>query len=259
MNLRILTLAAAAAFLGTTFAAERAQAQPAKREVCNTGSSGLNVRSAPSIHSRVGRTISEGTDMTMLGLSRNGQWVRASIDGRVGWVSRRYVCNDAGRGSGGSGNSGASAGSGETRWRNPVMGTCVTSDFGPRRRPCRGCSAYHRGCDLGAGCGTPIRAAAPGRVIFSGWKGGYGNTVMVQHAGGKVSLYAHMSRRDVRPGKVLAENTVLGKVGTTGSSTGCHLHFEVRQNGRAVDPQNFIGAGRCPRYGRSSGSRFLRP
>ena len=249
VNVRaLLGFALAAAF----FAPELASA----REVC--APSGLNVRTGPSLHSRVRAVAENGDDITrVLDTSSNSRWLKVNVDGTTGWVYRSYTCSDsAGSGSGSNGG----GGSGEiARFRNPVMGACISSDFGPRRRPRRGASSYHQGCDFGAGCGTPVRSTAPGRVIFAGWMGGYGNTVKVQHPNGTTSLYAHLSRINVRPGTRPTSNTVLGRVGTTGVSTGCHLHFGILRGGRYVDPQNYIGQRGCPSYGVASGARWLRP
>ena len=229
------------------------------REVCGAPS-GLNFRSGPSLHAPVREVLDNGDDFAkVLGDSSNGKWLKVRVDGRTGWVYRGYTCGEARRRTMAvRGNSGSASGK-IAHWRNPVMGACVTSDFGPRRAPTRGASSYHQGCDLGAGCGTPVRSTAPGRVVFAGWNGGYGNTVMVQHPDGSRSLYAHLSRINVRPGTRPGINTVLGRVGTTGTSTGCHLHFGIMRGGRLVDPQNYIGQRGCPGYGRSTGARWFRP
>jgi len=110
----------------------------------------------------------------------------------------------------------------------PVEGV-LTSRFGRRgARP-------HDGIDIGAPKGTPVRAAAPGEVIFSGTHGGYGKLVLVRHATGLVTVYAHQSDLVVRKGQRVAAGQLLGHVGTTGRASGPHLHFEVR---RGVSPQN---------------------
>lgn len=245
------------AFLGSTLLLAAAFLTPdvaEAREVCGAPS-GLNVRTAPSLHARVRTVADNGDDIArVFERSPNGKWLRVSVDGVTGWVFRAYTCGESRT------NANAGAGSGEiARYRNPVMGACVTSGFGPRRRPRAGASSYHQGCDFGAGCGTPVRSTAPGRVTFAGWRGGYGNTVIVTHPNGTTSLYAHLSRINVRPGAVPASDTVLGRVGTTGVSTGCHLHFGITRNGRYVDPKNYIGSRNCPSYGVASGARWLRP
>lgn len=114
----------------------------------------------------------------------------------------------------------------------PVHGP-VTSEFGPRW------GGFHPGIDIGAGYGTPIQAARTGTVIFAGYYGGYGNFVVVDHGGGVVTAYAHQSRIAVGQGDPVRQGQVIGYVGSTGYSTGPHLHFEVRINGQAQDPRRF--------------------
>jgi hypothetical protein len=107
----------------------------------------------------------------------------------------------------------------------------VGSPFGPRG------TAFHPGIDLPAPRGTPVAAAAPGRVIFASLdRGGYGNLLEIAHGSGVVSMYAHLSSFSVRVGQFVATGTRVGRVGSTGESSGPHLHFEVRVRGAAVDP-----------------------
>ena len=116
----------------------------------------------------------------------------------------------------------------------------VTSKFGYRRDPFNRRAAMHNGIDFRGAIGSPIYAAAKGRVSFVGWKGGYGKTVEIAHGNGLMTRYAHLSRFDVKPGdRVEAGKTIAG-MGSTGRSTGSHLHFEVRLNGRAVNPRTFL-------------------
>ena len=121
----------------------------------------------------------------------------------------------------------------------------VTSGFGPRNsfRTDNGArsSSNHQGVDMAAPAGTPIGAAGPGRVIQAGWIGGYGWAVYIQHPGGKVTRYGHMRDRPlVRVGQQVRGGQQIGKVGSTGNSTGPHLHFEVREaNGTARNPAHF--------------------
>jgi murein DD-endopeptidase MepM/ murein hydrolase activator NlpD len=95
----------------------------------------------------------------------------------------------------------------------------------------------HRGLDIGADTGAPIVAARSGRVIFSGWKGGYGNTIDIDHGHGVVTRYAHQSATIASRGERVAQGALIGRVGMTGSATGPHLHFEVRVGGRPHDPR----------------------
>ena len=116
----------------------------------------------------------------------------------------------------------------------PTSGT-VTSRFGPRR------GGFHTGLDIAAPMGTPIFAAASGTVTRSGPSGGgYGTLVLIDHGNGVQTLYAHASRVYVSPGQTVAQGQRIAAVGSTGNSTGPHLHFEIRVNGTAVNPQNFI-------------------
>ena len=118
----------------------------------------------------------------------------------------------------------------------PVYGGRVTSNFGARRHPVLGYSRLHAGIDFGAPHGAPIYAVGDARVIFSGWHGGHGNYVKLDHGGGFATAYAHMSRVAVPNGARVSAGQVIGYVGSTGLSTGPHLHYELYQNGRVVNP-----------------------
>ena len=122
----------------------------------------------------------------------------------------------------------------------PASVRAITSGFGYRRDPFNGRAAMHSGIDFKGGIGSPIYAAAEGRVTFAGWRGGYGKAVEVTHPNGMMTRYAHLSRIDVRPGQLVAAGATLGGLGSTGRSTGPHLHFEVRINDRAVNPRPFL-------------------
>lgn len=111
----------------------------------------------------------------------------------------------------------------------------MTSPFGMRKNPVTGQWTLHAGTDYGASTGTPIRAQASGKVIRSGWAGGYGNMVEIQGAGGMTYRYAHNSRNTVRVGDVVGKGQVIGLVGSTGRSTGPHVHYEVRRRGRPIN------------------------
>ncbi|WP_235969716.1 peptidoglycan DD-metalloendopeptidase family protein [Anaeromyxobacter diazotrophicus] len=112
----------------------------------------------------------------------------------------------------------------------------VTSPFGLRQDPFDGRLTRHEGVDLAAGDGEPIRAAAGGVVVRAGARGGYGDAVEIDHGDGLTTLYAHASQLLVREGDTVTPGQAIARVGHTGRATGSHLHFEVRQGGRAVDP-----------------------
>lgn len=125
------------------------------------------------------------------------------------------------------------------RFIYPVNGP-VTSHFGYRVHPIHGTTRLHAGTDFGVGYGVPILAADNGVVIHAGWYGGYGNTVILDHGGGLTTLYAHASSVAVSQGQTVKQGQTLSYVGTTGFSTGPHLHFEVRYNGNPVDPLSHL-------------------
>lgn len=117
----------------------------------------------------------------------------------------------------------------------PVNGP-VTSYFGYRYHPILHFTRFHAGLDIGAGWGSPIVAAGDGQVVTAGWAGGYGREVQIAHGGGVVSLYGHMSSIVAQPGSYVRRGQLIGYVGSSGLSTGPHLHFEVRQGGTPVNP-----------------------
>ncbi|MEQ1639346.1 MAG: peptidoglycan DD-metalloendopeptidase family protein [Novosphingobium sp.] len=118
----------------------------------------------------------------------------------------------------------------------PVYGGRVTSNFGARRHPVLGYTRMHAGIDFGAPYGAAIYAVGDARVSYSGWHGGHGNYVKLDHGGGYATAYAHMSRIAVPSGTRVQAGQVIGYVGSTGLSTGPHLHYELYQNGRVVNP-----------------------
>lgn len=122
------------------------------------------------------------------------------------------------------------------RFIRPVSGG-ITSGFGMRFHPILHRYRMHTGVDFAASSGTPIRAAAGGEVVMASYMRGYGNTVVIDHGGGVTTLYAHCSALLVREGQTVRQGQVIARVGSTGLSTGPHLHFEVRQNGTPVNPR----------------------
>ena len=121
----------------------------------------------------------------------------------------------------------------------PVNGG-VSSGFGYRVHPIYGTRRLHAGLDISGGSGTPIAAGKSGTVLSAGWRGGYGNAVVISHGGGITTLYAHQSRMNVSSGQQVGRGDIVGWVGSTGASTGPHLHFEVRVNGSAVNPRPYL-------------------
>jgi murein DD-endopeptidase MepM/ murein hydrolase activator NlpD len=124
----------------------------------------------------------------------------------------------------------------------PAADQRITSTFGYRRDPFTRRAAMHSGIDFKGALGSPIYAAAMGQVSFAGWKSGYGKCVEISHPNGMMTRYAHLSRIDVAVGQSIDAGETLGGLGSTGRSTGPHLHFEVRINGRAVNPRPFLEA-----------------
>ena len=123
---------------------------------------------------------------------------------------------------------------------SPHGNPSITSNFGYRRDPFNGRAARHPGIDFRGKIGSPIYAAAPGKVIYAGWRGGYGRLVEVQHDNGLVTRYAHLRRIDTKVGDSVDAGETIGGLGSSGRSTGPHLHFEVRINGRAINPRPFL-------------------
>ena len=140
-----------------------------------------------------------------------------------------------------SGGQGASdnwvQGTGQLGW--PVSGE-ITSPYGYRVHPIWGTTIYHSGIDIGVDDGTPVHAADGGVVVWSGWMGGYGYAVVIDHGNGLSTLYGHNSELAVDEGQSVAKGQVISYAGSTGNSTGPHVHFEVRVNGDPVDPMGYL-------------------
>ncbi|MBC9979554.1 M23 family metallopeptidase [Bradyrhizobium campsiandrae] len=129
-------------------------------------------------------------------------------------------------------------------YRKPVVGEVeFTSGFGVRSDPFLGRPAMHTGLDFRAATGDPARVTANGKVVSAGWSGGYGRMVEVDHGNGLSTRYGHLSEINVKIGEIVKIGQVIGLVGSTGRSTGPHLHYETRIDGEAVDPQKFLRAG----------------
>ena len=132
-----------------------------------------------------------------------------------------------------------------TTLSRPVDGG-ITSGFGYRRHPILGHRRFHRGVDIRASLGTPIKAAADGHVTFAGWRGGYGKQVRIRHGRGLASSYSHMSGIAAAVGAFVRKGDIIGRVGWTGMTTGPHLHYEVHRNGQPVDPASALASAEAP-------------
>ena len=129
-------------------------------------------------------------------------------------------------------------------YRKPVVGNVeFSSGFGVRSDPFLGRPAMHSGLDFRASTGDPVRATANGKIINAGWSGGYGRMIEIDHGNGMSTRYGHLSAINVKVGERITIGQVIGEVGSTGRSTGPHLHYETRIDGDAVDPQKFLRAG----------------
>ncbi len=127
---------------------------------------------------------------------------------------------------------------------SPIPGAATTSRFGRRMDPFLKRPAFHGGIDFRAKKGTPVRATAAGKVTFAARNGGYGKMVEVRHAHGLTTRYAHMSRISVKKGMMIDAGAVIGRVGSTGRSTGPHLHYETRRGDKAINPSLYLAARR---------------
>ena len=176
--------------------------------------------------------VGEGDRPMLLyaGLDRLGasdvQLMRWAHDGRTEWVDATGTAAQA------------------EAMRMPVAGS-ITSSFGMRYHPLLHYRRFHRGVDLKAAWGTPIRASADGIVSFAGWAGGYGRQVRIGHGEGLATSYSHMSRIAAAPGARVHRGDVIGFVGSSGLSTGPHVHYEVFKNGKPVNPATvrYVGGG----------------
>ena len=128
--------------------------------------------------------------------------------------------------------------------RKPVVGEVdMSSPFGMRMDPFMKGPAIHTGIDLRGDIGDPVRVTADGTVTIAGWNGGYGNMVEVNHGNGLSTRYGHMSKIEVKVGQHVKIGQTIGRIGSTGRSTGPHLHYETRIDGEPVNPQKFLRAG----------------
>ncbi|HKT14290.1 MAG TPA: peptidoglycan DD-metalloendopeptidase family protein [Allosphingosinicella sp.] len=173
-------------------------------------------RRAATGETETGRLLYAGLDRAR---AKDLQLVEWQQDGKAQWFEASGVGKPSGM------------------FQRPVPGT-VTSNFGSRRHPILGYTRMHKGMDFRAGYGTPILAASDGRIARAGWAGGYGRQVMINHAQGYATSYSHMSRIAIQPGQYVRRGQLIGYVGSTGLSTGPHLHYELHKNGRAINPSS---------------------
>ena len=143
-----------------------------------------------------------------------------------------------------------------TYLNSPLEFSRVSSGYGMRFHPIHGGQRAHLGVDFAAPTGTPVRTVGDGVVSFAGWQGGYGNIVVVQHANDQQTAYAHLSRIDVRKGEKVAQGEFIGAVGSTGASTGPHLHFEFRDKGKHIDPLTIARSGQSVTVAAAAKERF---
>ncbi|HQZ95826.1 MAG TPA: peptidoglycan DD-metalloendopeptidase family protein [Pyrinomonadaceae bacterium] len=141
-----------------------------------------------------------------------------------------------------SGTSETKAASGPLKYRYPVAGL-LTSDIGNRVHPIDGKVKFHAGLDLAVPPGTSVQASAEGVVSFAGWSGGYGNLLVVKHADGRETRYGHLNKLLVTEGDTVSAGQVVALSGSTGRSTGPHVHFEIRENGQVLNPLNILTKG----------------
>jgi murein DD-endopeptidase MepM/ murein hydrolase activator NlpD len=175
---------------------------------------------------------SDGFDMV---LSANRELLYAGLDRAANSDLQLVKWNANGRGEWIDAASAARPAPVESGLSMPAAGP-ITSYFGYRYHPILHFTRFHAGLDIGASWGSPIVAAGDGRVVGAGWSGGYGREVQIAHGGGLVSLYGHMSEIVAQPGSFVRRGQLIGYVGSSGLSTGPHLHFEVRQSGTPVNP-----------------------
>jgi murein DD-endopeptidase MepM/ murein hydrolase activator NlpD len=173
-------------------------------------------RRAATGERQTGPLLYAGIDRTS---ERDLQLLKWASNGQAQWID--------------TGNIGRPSASAAMAW--PVSGP-ITSGFGYRVHPILHFARMHKGVDFGAARGSPIHAAADGQITRAGWAGGYGRQVRIAHGGGLASSYSHMSEIVAEPGSFVRQGQVIGYVGSSGLSTGPHLHYEVYRGGQAVNP-----------------------
>ncbi len=192
-----------------------------------------DIAQADAVISTLQGQISSNSGM-LSQLTAQEQQLNKDIQNKVNELNRQNEQNKPQPNPGGGG---STVGTGNLVW--PSYCTYITSRQGPRTHPVTGEYKNHGGTDIGASYGSAIYAADSGTVVRSsdGWNGGWGNYVMIDHGNGMQTLYAHMSSRAVSVGQTVSRGQTIGYVGSTGMSTGPHLHFEMYVNGSRIDPQ----------------------
>lgn len=192
-----------------------------------------DIAQADAVISTLQGQISSNSGM-LSQLTAQEQQLNKDIQNKVNELNRQ---NEQNKPKPDTGSGGSAVGTGNLVW--PSYCTYITSRQGPRTHPVTGEYKNHGGTDIGASYGSAIYAADSGTVVRSsdGWNGGWGNYVMIDHGNGMQTLYAHMSSRAVSVGQTVSRGQTIGYVGSTGMSTGPHLHFEMYVNGSRIDPQ----------------------
>ncbi|GAA2529516.1 M23 family metallopeptidase [Pilimelia columellifera] len=176
-----------------------------------TGAAGANGEFAAQLKTAMSQTAGADKSASVTGVSNGQAMLGATL--RPPSLTNRVAAND--------------------RWTLPVSGS-VSSEFGPRW------GTEHEGIDFAARSGTAVRAAKDGVVKKASWYGGYGKAVIIDHGDGVRTLYGHNSKLDVKPGDRVQAGQTIARVGSTGDSTGPHLHFEVQVDGKAVNPRPWL-------------------
>lgn len=181
-----------------------------------------------------------------IALGIGGSMLGSAVGGWLGGMMGSGGTNSTINANGPTGNSQQNA----VKFTWPAGNASLVSDgFGPRTPPTPGASSYHRGIDISVGMGTPIMASADGEVIQAGNNGGLGNCVSIKHANGYTTIYGHQSRIATSVGKKVTQGQVIGYVGSTGVSTGAHLHFEVKDaSGKHIDPMQVLNGTASATY-----------
>lgn len=229
VEIRASPAPAAAAFVPAPSLAAAPSPTPTASQVMRvTSPEGVNLRAGPGMDQRVLTVIPNNTRVTVASRSSDGRWSAVSFNGQSGWVDGQYLSAIDERAA-------PEATPAPSRFMWPVAGRSITTYFG----------GGHAGIDIDQypSGGNPVGAVAAGRVIFAGGNPccSYGYYVKVDHGNGYVSLYAHMAGVDVREGQEIAQGTQVGRSGSTGLSTGAHVHLEIYQNGSLVDPLSLLG------------------